>query len=103
MVLFGLVAILVCMQGMGGNEKSTGLVGRIRERIHAWGFRYPWLARLLWYSTFLVAVLGACYCAFNYFDLYHTDADSARYMLSAMVQAQAGVFTAGNSYFQGQS
>ena len=91
MVLFGLVAILVCMQDMGGNGKSTGLVGRIRERIHDWGFRHPWVARPFWYFVLLVIVLGACYCAFNYFDLYHTDADSARYMLSAMVQAQAAI------------
>jgi len=91
MVLFGLVAILVCMQDMGGNGKSTGLVGRIRERIHDWGFRHPWVARPFWYFVLLVIVLGACYCAFNYFDLYHTDADSARYLLSAMVQAQAAI------------
>jgi len=91
MVLFGLVAILVYMWDMDGNEKSTGLAGRIRECIHAWKFRYPWIARLLWYSAFLVAVLGACYCAFNYLDLYHTNVDSARYMLSAMVQAQAAI------------
>nr|QNO48458.1 hypothetical protein DBMLIPLO_00010 [Methanosarcinales archaeon ANME-2c ERB4] len=87
MGLYGIVVILVCMQGMGGNEKSTGLVGRIRD----WEFRHPWIARPFWYSALLVAVLGACYCAFNYFDLYHTDVDSARYMLSAMVQAQAAI------------
>ena len=91
MVLFGLVAILVCMQDMGGNEKSIGLVGRIRERIHAWEFRHPWIARPCRYFALLVVVLGACYYAFNYFNLYHTDADSARYLLSAMVQAQAAI------------
>ncbi len=91
MVLFGLVAILVCMQDMGGNEKSTGLAGRIHERIRDWGFRHPWIARPFWYSTLLVAVLGVCHWEFNYFDLYHTDADSARYVLSAMVQAQAAI------------
>ncbi len=91
MVLFGRVAILVCMQDMGGNEKSTGLAGCIRERIHTWEFHHPWIARPCRYFALLVVVLGACYCAFNYFDLYHTDADSARYMLSAMVQAQAAI------------
>jgi len=79
------------MQDMGGNGKSTGLVGRIRERIHDWEFHHPWIARPYRYFALLVVVLGACYCAFNYFDLYHTDADSARYMLSAMVQAQAAI------------
>jgi len=75
------------MQDMGGNGKSTGLVGRI----HDWEFRHPRIARPFWYFVLLMVVLGACYCAFNYFDLYHTDADSARYMLSAMVQAQAAI------------
>ena len=91
MGLYGIVVILICMQGMGGNAKFTGLVGRIRERIHAWKFRYPWIARLLWYSAHLVVVLGVCHGAFNYLDLYHTEADSARYLLSAMVQAQAAI------------
>ena len=91
MVLFGLVAILVCMQDMGGNEKSTGLVGRIRERIRDWEFRHPLIARPFWYFALLVVVLGVCHCVFDYFNLYHTDADSARYMLSAMVQAQAAI------------
>lgn len=91
MVLFGRVAIHVCMQDMGWNEKSTGLVGRIRECIHAWEFRHPWIARPFWYFALLVVVLGVCHCVFNYFELYHTDADSARYMLSAMVQAQAAI------------
>ena len=79
------------MQEMGGNEKSTGLVGRICERIHDWEFRHLWIARPCRYFALLAVVLGACYCAFNYFELYHTDADSARYLLSAMVQAQAAI------------
>ena len=91
MVLYGIVVILVCMQDEDENEESTGLVGRIRERIHDWGFRNPWIARPLWYFVLLVGVLVVCYVAFNYFNLHHTDADSARYMLSAMVQAQAAI------------
>lgn len=75
------------MQGMGGNAKITGLIGRIRD----WEFRHPRIARSFWYSALLVFVLDACYCAFNYFDLYHTNADSARYLLSAVVQAQAAI------------
>ena len=79
------------MPDIGGNEKSTGLVGRTRERIHDWGFHHPRIARPFWYFALLVVVLGFCHWTFNYFDLYHTDADSARYMLSAMVQAQAAI------------
>ena len=75
------------MVGDGLNEKATELVGRI----HAWEFRHPWIARPFWYFALLVVVLGFCHGVFNYFDLYHTDADSARYLLSAMVQAQAAI------------
>lgn len=75
------------MQDMDGNEKFTGLAGRIRD----WELFHPRIARPCRYFALLVVVLGVCHWAFNYFDLYHTDADSARYMLSAMVQAQAAI------------
>ncbi|MEA3282940.1 MAG: DUF2254 family protein [Euryarchaeota archaeon] len=87
MGLYGIIVILVCMQGMGGNAKFIGLLGRIRD----WGFRYPRIAGLFWYFTLLAVVLGVCHGTFNYLDLHRTDADSARYLLSAMVQAQAAI------------
>ncbi|MCK4459942.1 MAG: DUF2254 domain-containing protein, partial [Methanosarcinales archaeon] len=91
MVLYGIVAILVCMQDMDGNEESPGFVRGLYERIRDWEFRHLWIARLCVYLVLLVVVLGVCHWAFDYFDLYHTYADSARYMLSAMVQAQAAI------------
>jgi len=91
MVLYGIIVILVCMQDVDANEESVGFVGRLCERTNNGGFRHPWIARPLWYFALLLVVLGVCYGAFNYFNLYHTDADSARYMLSAMVQAQAAI------------
>jgi hypothetical protein len=87
MGLYGIVVILVCMQGMGGNAKFTGLIGRIRD----WEFRHPRITRSFWYFALLAVVLGVCHGTFNYLDLHHTDADSARYMLSAIVQAQAAI------------
>ncbi|HIE31892.1 MAG TPA: DUF2254 domain-containing protein, partial [Methanosarcinales archaeon] len=72
-------------------EKLAGFVGSLCKYIRDWGFRHPWIARPFWYFALLVVVLGVCYGAFNYLNLYHTDADSARYMLSAMVQAQAAI------------
>lgn len=90
-VLYGIVVILIYMQDVDENEESIGFVGRPCERIHNWEFRHPRIARPCQYFALLVVVLGFCHWAFNYFDLYHTDADSARYMLSAMVQAQAAI------------
>ena len=90
-ILYGIIVILVCMQDEDENEESRGFVGGICERTYNWGFRHPWIARPFWYFALLVVVLGVCYGAFNYFNLCHTDADSARYMLSAMVQAQAAI------------
>ena len=91
MVLSGIVAILVCMRDVDLIEKLTGFVRSLYERIRDWEFRHPWITRLFWYFALLVVVLSVCHQAFNYFNLYHTDADSARYMLSAMVQAQAAI------------
>jgi len=90
-VLFGIVVILVCMRDVDLIEKFMGFVKGLCERIRDWEFRHPWIARPFWYFVLLVVVLGFCHGAFNHFELYHTDADSARYMLSAMVQAQAAI------------
>jgi len=87
MGLYGIVVILVYMQGLGGNAKFTGLIEGIRD----WEFRHLWVARSFWYFTLLAVVLVVCHGTFNYLNLHHTDADSARYMLSAMVQAQAAI------------
>jgi uncharacterized membrane protein len=91
MVLYGIIVILICMQDVDENEESAGFVGGICECAYNWEFRHPWIARPLWYFALLVVVLGVCHWTFNYFNLYHTDADSARYLLSAMVQAQAAI------------
>jgi hypothetical protein len=90
-VLYGIIVILVCMQDVDLIEKLTGFVRSLYERICDWEFRHPWIARPFWYFALMVVVLVVCYGAFNYFNLYHTDANSARYMLSAMVQAQAAI------------
>ena len=90
-VLYEIIAILVCMRDVHLTEKLTRFVGSLYERIRDWEFRHPWVARPFWYFILLVVVLIVCHGAFNHFELYHTDADSARYMLSAMVQAQAAI------------
>ena len=53
--------------------------------------RHLWTARLVVYFTCLAVVISVCFILFHYFNLFHTDADSARYMLSALVQSQAAI------------
>jgi hypothetical protein len=53
--------------------------------------RHLWIARLMVYFTCLAVVVLVCFLLFRYFNLFHTDVGSARYMLSALVQSQAAI------------
>ena len=63
--------------------------------MHDWWMRFEsrhmWIARLFVYSTCLAVVVLVCFSLFHYFNLFHTDVTSARYMLSALVQSQAAI------------
>jgi len=76
-------------------EEPTEFVKTIKNKLHDWWvsfeLRHLWTARLIVYFTCLAAVVSVCFYLFRYFNLYHTDACSARYMLSAMVQSQAAI------------
>jgi len=78
--------------GKGG---STWSVKTIKGKVHDWASRHPWIAEsILCYVYFIVLLcLFAFVCAviFANFNLFHTDANSARYMLSALVQSQAAI------------
>jgi hypothetical protein len=76
-------------------ENSAGFVKTIKKKVHDWASRHPWITgSILSYVYFIVLFcLFAFVCAviFANFNLFHTDADSARYMLSALVQSQAAI------------
>ncbi len=65
------------------------------KQLHDWrvGFesRHLRISRLIVYFTCLAVVVLVCFLLFSYFNLFHTDAGSARYMLSALVQSQAAI------------
>jgi len=67
----------------------------IRNKVHdCWmpfESRHLWIARIIVYSSCLAGVVLVCCILFRYFNLFHTDANSARYMLSALVQSQAAI------------
>jgi hypothetical protein len=67
---------------------------KIKQLQDWWGcfeFRHLRIARLIVYFTCLAVVILVCCILFHYFNLFHTDAGSARYMLSALVQSQAAI------------
>ena len=72
-------------------EDSAFSVKNIREKVRDWKSQNLWIACYFEYLILWLLVIFAVHSIFAYFDLLHTDADSARYMLSAMVQSQAAI------------
>ncbi|RCV65902.1 putative membrane protein [Methanophagales archaeon] len=76
-------------------EKLIEFVKSIRDAVHDEWVRFEFshlrIARLIVYSMCLVVVVSICFYLFRYFNLFHTDVNSARYMLSALVQSQAAI------------
>ena len=68
-----------------------GFVKNIKEEVHDFGSLHLWIARYLEYFFLWTLLALIVYGVFTYFDLLHTDPDSARYMLSALVQSQAAI------------
>jgi hypothetical protein len=66
-------------------KNSKEIIGDWKSRL------YLWIPRLAVYFGYLVGVVLICYCLFHHLNLFHTEADSARYMLSALVQSQAAI------------
>ncbi len=75
-------------------EHSTGFVKNIWNKLQDWWVSYNrklWTARIFVYSFLLLLVIFVGAIVFTHFNLFHTDANSARYMLSALVQSQAAI------------
>jgi len=72
-------------------ENSSEFVKTIKKKARDWEFRHPWPARFFEYILLFLLVVFVVAVIFANFNLFHTDADSARYMLSALVQSQAAI------------
>lgn len=69
-------------------------VKTIKDKVRNWWVSYDrrlWTARIFVYGVLLLLVVLVGAVIFAHFNLFHTDADSARYMLSALVQTQAAI------------
>ena len=98
--------ILVCMSGVEWKSRYTELLRVLKVQLKRKFSEFAetakeyilyvidwklWAKRLCVYASFLLVIILICNYLFNHFNLYHTDADNARYMLSAIVQAQAAI------------
>jgi hypothetical protein len=75
-------------------EDSVGFVKTIKEKVHDWWVSYDrklWTGRIFVYIGLFLLVIFIGAIVFANFNLFHTDANSARYMLSALVQSQAAI------------
>ena len=69
-------------------------VKTIKDKVRNWWVSYDrrlWTARIFVYGVLLLLVVLVGAVIFAHFNLFHTDANSARYMLSALVQTQAAI------------
>jgi len=72
-------------------EDSTGSLAKIKEKVRDWSSRHFLAARCSVYPFLLVLWFVSFIPAFRWFNLFNTEATSARYMLSALVQSQAAI------------
>jgi uncharacterized membrane protein len=72
-------------------EDSARSLKTIKEKARDWKSQNLGIAHYFEYLILWLLVIFAIHGIFAYFDLLHTDANSARYMLSALVQSQAAI------------
>jgi hypothetical protein len=75
-------------------EDFIEFVNTIKKKVHDWWVSYDrklWTARIFVYIGLFLLVILVGAILFPHFNLFHTDVNSARYMLSALVQSQAAI------------
>jgi len=75
-------------------EYFIEFLNTIKKEVHEWWVSYDrklWTARIFVYSILLLLVIFVGAIMFAKFNLFRTDVNSARYMLSAVVQTQPAI------------
>jgi len=72
-------------------NSSLKRASNLKYRIFNWFDEPKWLNRISLYLIFFALVYIIFKSIFSYFDFMHTDVDSARYMLSALIQGEFAV------------
>ena len=70
---------------------STGFVRAIKGKARDWKSRHLWIVHAFRYYFLFSLVTLVLAFIFALFNLIHTNANSARYMLSALVQSQVAI------------
>ncbi len=83
-----MIVLFICEMEKGD---STLSVKTIKEKYHNWESKNLWVLRLFEYILLVGLISFSVACIFKFFNLIYTDATSARYMLSALVQSQAAI------------
>jgi preprotein translocase subunit SecE len=73
-----------------GKEDFKEFMKNIKAKVRDWASSQQTVSTFKYSVLFLLSALIFAFI-FAFFDLYHTDPDSARYMLSALVQSQAAI------------
>jgi hypothetical protein len=66
-------------------------IKEFKSKIFPWLNEPKWLNRLTLYFALGAVIITALHIVFSYSGYLHTDVDSARYMLSALVQSEAAI------------
>lgn len=66
-------------------------IEELKCKISTWLNEPKWLNRLTLYLSLCAVIVGVLHIVFSYFGFFHTDVDSARYMLSALIQSEAAI------------
>ena len=66
-------------------------IKEFKSKIFPWLNEPKWLNRLTLYFALGAVIITALHIVFSYRYFLHTDVDSARYMLSALVQSEAAI------------
>jgi hypothetical protein len=72
-------------------EDFIEFLKNIKKEVHEWEFRHLRTTRIFVYGGLFLLVIFIGAILFTHFNLFHTDVNSARYMLSALVQSQAAI------------
>ncbi|VVB97642.1 Uncharacterised protein [uncultured archaeon] len=66
-------------------------IEELKSKIFHWLNEPKWLNRLTLYFALGAVIIAALNIVFSYLNFLHTDVDSARYLLSALVQSEAAI------------
>ncbi len=75
-----------------GGKISNFLI-KLDNKFQKFDITHPWILWTTIYSLFFIITIITCFSGFYQFHLFQTDVNSARYLLSALIQCQAAIIS----------